>query len=177
MHKDKIKILGIVGYSGSGKTTLAERLIPSLQLRGVRCAVIKSTHHSFQVDQPGKDSYRLRHAGAKQILLVSPHRRMIVTETVEHEPQLDEQLSWIDKDLIDIILVEGFKSAPIPKIELVNQTIQKPSLYPNDANVIAVVSNVLPIVDCCLPQFHRDDIAPISQFIINLSTAEASNER
>jgi molybdopterin-guanine dinucleotide biosynthesis adapter protein len=135
-------LVGFAAYSGSGKTTLLTQLIPLLKTKGLRIAVIKHSHHLFDIDQPGKDSYRFRSAGANTVLLASKKRRAIMTElTVENEPRLTEQLEHLNPTQIDLILVEGFKADVFPKIEVHRPDHGKPLLYPNDPSIIAVASD------------------------------------
>jgi molybdopterin-guanine dinucleotide biosynthesis adapter protein len=138
----KIPILGFAAFSGTGKTTLLTHLIPILKQDGLRIGLIKHSHHNFQIDQPGKDSFRLREAGASPVMLVSTHRRAIITEFQSvTEPLLDEQLLALDQSELDLILVEGFKATEFPKIELHRPSLNKPLFYPNDPSIIAVASD------------------------------------
>jgi molybdopterin-guanine dinucleotide biosynthesis adapter protein len=138
-----VPILGFAAFSGTGKTTLLIRLIPILRLQNLRVGLIKHSHHNFQIDQPGKDSFRLREAGASPVMLVSSHRRAIITEfPVVGEPDLDQELLAFDQAALDLILVEGFKSMDFPKIELHRPSLNRPLLYPNDVNIIAVASDM-----------------------------------
>ena len=142
LRNAKIPILGFAAYSGTGKTTLLAQLIPILKGQGLRVGLIKHSHHNIQIDQPGKDSYRLREAGASPVMLVSSHRRAIITEFDKvHEPVLDEELLAFDQTGLDLILVEGFKATAFPKIELHRPSLDKPLLYPNDPSIIAVASD------------------------------------
>ena len=110
-------VVGFAGYSGSGKTTLVTGVVRALAAGGVRVAAVKHAHHSFDVDRPGKDSYELRRAGAVQTLVGSRRRWALVTETgLPHEPTLDQLVDRLDFRRIDLVLVEGFKHAEVPKI-------------------------------------------------------------
>lgn len=132
-----MKVFGIAGYSGSGKTTLLEKLLPRLTARGLRVSVIKHAHHSFDVDQPGKDSYRHRAAGASEVLLASGTRWVLMHELRgAPEPTLDEQLRHFSP--CDLILVEGFKQEAIPKLEVYRPANGKPPLWPDNPHVVAV---------------------------------------
>ncbi|MDD5460533.1 MAG: molybdopterin-guanine dinucleotide biosynthesis protein B [Methylococcales bacterium] len=145
MKHTRIPILGFAAFSGTGKTTLLTRLIPILKAQGLRIGLIKHSHHNFQIDQPGKDSFRLREAGASPVMLISTHRRAIITEIIpQREPRLDDQLQHFDQSGLDLILVEGFKAEQFPKIELYRPSLNKPLLYPDDPNIIAIAS------DCAL---------------------------
>jgi molybdopterin-guanine dinucleotide biosynthesis protein B len=143
MQHAYIPILGFAAFSGTGKTTLLEQIIPLLKQQSLRIALIKHSHHNFQIDQPGKDSFRLRAAGASPVMLISSHRRAIITElSTVQEPKLDDQLKLFDQSELDLILVEGFKAEVFPKIELHRSTMNKPLLYPNDPNIIAIATDI-----------------------------------
>jgi len=162
-----VPLLGFCAYSsGIGKTTLLTSLIPILVQRGLRISVIKHAHHSFDIDHPGRDSYRLREAGAVQMLLGSRKRWALMTElsrvgSDEPEPCLEELLKHLDATLIDLIVVEGFKHEPIPKIEVCRPSMCKLLLASDDPHVIAVaadgpVSTPLPILDLNDPVLIAD---------------------
>lgn len=168
MQNAKIPLLGFAAFSGTGKTTLLTRLIPMLKANGLRIGLIKHSHHDFEIDKPGKDSFRLRAAGASPVMLISKSRRAIITEiTPEQEPRLDDQLKLLDQSELDLILVEGFRTEPFPKIELHRPSLNKPLLYPDDPHIIAIAS------DCVLetpPRMTRLDINQperIAEFILN----------
>jgi molybdopterin-guanine dinucleotide biosynthesis protein MobB len=153
-------LLGFCAYSGTGKTTLLARLIPLLKADGLRLALVKHAHHSFDIDQPGKDSYELRKAGADQVLIASRRRLAIVKECADPtiEPQLSDILPWVDPDDLDLILVEGFKHAPIPKIEIYRPALGYPQIHASDPHVVAVASDApfrmtrdLPMLDLNRP--------------------------
>lgn len=142
MKNALVPVLGFAAASGTGKTTLLERLIPMLRQRGLNVGLIKHSHHSFDIDHPGKDSFRLRAAGATPVMLVSRKRRAIITEfAVQDEPRLEDQLKAFDQTGLDLVLVEGFKSEPIPKIELHRDALDRPVLYPEDPHIFAVASD------------------------------------
>ena len=142
MQHAHIPVLGFAAFSGTGKTTLLTQIIPILKHHGLRIGLIKHTHHNFQIDQPGKDSFRLREAGASPVMLVSTHRRAIITEiTPQQEPRLDEQLKLFDQSELDLLLVEGFKAERFPKIELHRPSMNKPLLYPNDPDIFAIATD------------------------------------
>lgn len=142
MKNAQIPILGFAAFSGTGKTTLLTKLIPILKQSGLRIGVIKHSHHNFEIDKPGKDSYRLREAGATPIMLVSSHRQAIITE-FEHiaEPKLDNQLIAFDQSKLDLILVEGFKAESFPKIELHRPSLKKQLIFPEDPDIIAIATD------------------------------------
>lgn len=138
-----LPILGFVAFSGTGKTTLLEKVIMQLKDNGLRIAVIKHSHHDVDIDKPGKDSYVLRKAGAVQTLIASRKRVAAIIELPHErqEPDLQDALAMIQVNLLDIILVEGFKHEKIPKIELHRKTLNKPYLYPHDKHIIALAED------------------------------------
>lgn len=136
-------ILGFAAFSGTGKTTLLRQLIPRLKQHGLRPGLIKHAHHNFDVDQPGKDSYVLRHAGAERLLIGSRRRWALMVETPQaHEPTLQDLLARFPADDLDLILVEGFKHERFPKIELHRASLGKPLLHPGDDSIIACASDI-----------------------------------
>ncbi|KAF3977896.1 MAG: molybdopterin-guanine dinucleotide biosynthesis protein B [Methylococcales symbiont of Iophon sp. n. MRB-2018] len=142
MKNAQIPILGFAAYSGTGKTTLLTQLIPLLQNSDIRVGLIKHSHHNFEIDKPDKDSYRLRKAGASPVMLVSNHKRAIITEFESIiEPKLDIQLKFFDQSELDLILVEGFKAENFPKIELYRPALNNPLLFPNDPSIIAIATD------------------------------------
>ncbi|HZX31976.1 MAG TPA: molybdopterin-guanine dinucleotide biosynthesis protein B [Rhodocyclaceae bacterium] len=159
-----MKAFGIAGYSGSGKTTLLEKLIPQLTGRGLKVSVIKHAHHGFDIDRPGKDSYRHREAGATEVLISCGERWALMHELRrEQEPSLADLLSRLAP--CDLVLVEGFKNEPIPKLEVYRPANGKPPLYPEREDIVAVASDVQ--VDSGLPQLDVNDSAAIADFILD----------
>jgi molybdopterin-guanine dinucleotide biosynthesis protein B len=158
-----MKTIGITGYSGSGKTTLIEKVIPCLVMEGFRISLIKHAHHEFDLDQPGKDSHRHRMAGATEVLVASSQRWAMMHELRgETEPTLEEQLRHFAP--CDVVIVEGWKHQPIPKIEVHRKLSGKPLLFPDDRSVIAVASDESLATQ--LPQFDLDDAEAVALFII-----------
>ena len=158
-----MKIIGIAGFSGSGKTTLIEKVIPLLVREGLRVSLIKHAHHEFDVDQPGKDSYRHRHAGCGEVLISSSKRWALMHELRgAEEPSLQEQLKHLSP--CDLVIVEGYKGEPIPKIEVHRREAKAPLLYPDDKNVIAIATDEP--LDTRLPQFDVEDAEAIARFIV-----------
>jgi len=157
-----LKLLGIAGYSGSGKTTLLEKVIPLLIQRGLRVSVIKHAHHNFDIDRPGKDSFRHREAGAHEVLLASGHRWVLMHELREEaEPSMEELCARLSP--CDLVLIEGYKFSAIPKIEVHRAVTGHPPLYPNDPNIIAVATDsdeTLPVTNLDIddPQQVADHI-------------------
>ncbi len=138
-----IPIVGFAAYSGTGKTTLLINIIPLFKKRGIEVGVIKHAHHTFEIDQPGKDSYEIRKAGASQMLIGSKQRWALMVEQDEEDPQtrLEEYISHLDQDKLDLIMVEGFKPEAIPKIELHRPSLGKPLISSSDESVIAIASD------------------------------------
>jgi molybdopterin-guanine dinucleotide biosynthesis protein B len=158
-----MKVFGFAGWSGSGKTTLIEKLIPRFVDVGLRVSLIKHAHHTFDVDQPGKDSYRHRHAGAAEVLVSSSRRWVLMHELRgAAEPAFDEQLKHLSP--CDIVIVEGFKHAPIPKLEVWRRETGEPLIHPNDPHIVAVASDTR--VDTKLPVLDLNDDAEIASFIL-----------
>ena len=158
-----MKVIGIAGYSGSGKTTLIEKVIPVLVREGLRVSLIKHAHHEFDVDQPGKDSYRHRHAGCSEVLVSSSNRWALMHELRgAAEPSLQEQLTRFAP--CDLVLVEGYKSEPIPKVEVRRRGAHTPALYPEDPDIIAVATD--DVLDTQLPQLDLNNPEAVAQFII-----------
>lgn len=167
LNNANVPILGFAAFSGSGKTTLLTQLIPILKAQGFNIGLIKHSHHDIQIDQPGKDSFRLREAGASPVMLSTSHRRAIITEFAEiKEPILDEELLAFDQSGLDLILVEGFKTTAFPKIEIHRRELSKPLLYPDDPNIIAVASDYHLDLPPPLTWLNLNQPELISQFIV-----------
>ncbi len=168
MDVSHIPILGFAAYSGTGKTTLLTQLIPLLKVQCLRIGLIKHSHHNFEIDKPGKDSYRHREAGASPVMVSSRFRRAVIWERSEpSEPSLLEELSYFDKAGLDLILVEGFKREPFPKIELHRPSLGKPLLFPEDDSIIAIASDDKFLATIKLPVFDLNRPAQIADFIVN----------
>ncbi|MBS4045146.1 MAG: molybdopterin-guanine dinucleotide biosynthesis protein B [Alphaproteobacteria bacterium] len=158
-----MKVLGISGWSGAGKTTLLADLIPLLVARGVKVSTIKHAHHDFDIDRPGKDSYRHREAGASEVLISSAKRYAVMHELRgAAEPTLDELLTRLSP--VDLVLVEGFKTSSHAKIEVWRAAVGKPMRQPDDPSIIAVASDAaiadlpVPVLDANRPQQVADFI-------------------
>lgn len=164
-----MKVFGIAGWSGSGKTTLLERLIPELTGRGLSVSVIKHAHHGFDLDRPGKDSFRHREAGATQVLMLSGERWVLMHELRGRgEPTLEEQLALLAP--CDIVLIEGYKAASVPKIEIHRPSHGKPPLWPENPHVVAVATDA--DIECPLPRLPLNDAAAVAAFILAFEDAK-----
>ncbi|KAA1204406.1 bifunctional molybdopterin-guanine dinucleotide biosynthesis adaptor protein MobB/molybdopterin molybdotransferase MoeA [Vibrio cholerae] len=164
-QRPNLPLLGFAAYSGTGKTTLLEALLPKLTAAGLRIGLLKHAHHDFDVDKPGKDSYRLRKAGASQMLIASRNRHALMTETPDAEAEFDYLLTRFDAEKLDMILVEGCKNIAFPKIELHRAEVGKPWLYPHDENIIAIAADET--VETDLPQMHINDLDAIADFVLD----------
>ena len=163
-----MKVFGIAGYSGSGKTTLLEALIPLLTAQGLRVSLIKHAHHRFDIDHPGKDSYRLREAGCSEVLLISDQRWVLMHELRgAPEPSLDEQIARFSD--CDLVLVEGFKQTPIAKLEVHRPAVGKPLIAGTGVETIVAVATDEPgilAVPGGVPLLDLADRAAIAEFIL-----------
>jgi molybdopterin-guanine dinucleotide biosynthesis adapter protein len=161
-----MKIFGITGWSGSGKTTLIEQIVPRFVRRGLVVSLIKHAHHKFDIDHPGKDSYRHREAGCTEVLVSSQNRWVVMHELRgEPEPTLDEQVERISP--CDLLLIEGYKRYPMPKLEVWRRDNGKPLLHPEDGNIVAVAADAL--LETRLPRFDLDDHDGIAAFILKVN--------
>jgi len=165
-----VKIFGFAGWSGSGKTTLIEALIPRLAGLGLRVSLVKHAHHTFDVDQPGKDSHRHRTAGCTEVLVSSPVRWALM-----HELRGAAEFSLFDAlgrlSPCDIVLVEGYKRAAIPKLEVWREALGKPRLHPQDPHIVAVAADPAGRSPAGLPEFPLTDGAAIATFIAGAAAA------
>ncbi len=160
-----MKVFGFAGYSGSGKTTLIEQLIPRFVMEGLRVSLIKHAHHGFDLDRPGKDSFRHREAGASEVLLISDQRWVLMHELRgATEPSLEEQLARMSP--CDLVLVEGFKNIAIPKIEVHRPANGKPLIFPENPHVVALASDVRIELPASLPWLDLNDLDAIASFIL-----------
>lgn len=160
-----MKAFGIAGWSGSGKTTLIEKLIPELIRRGLRVSVIKHAHHGFDLDRPGKDTWRHREAGASEVMITSAGRWALMHEIRGGaEPTLADYLQRFSA--CDLVIVEGFKHEPIPKLEVHRPSVGKPLLYPETPHVVGVASDEA-IESGGLPRLDLNDIAAIADFVVD----------
>jgi molybdopterin-guanine dinucleotide biosynthesis protein B len=159
-----MKVFGFAGYSGSGKTTLIEGLIPRLVAAGLVVSLIKHAHHGFDIDRPGKDSYRHRQAGCTEVLLVSDQRWVLMHELRGRaEPDLARQLELLSP--CDLVLVEGYKEAPIPKLEVYRPALGRPPMYPHNPHIVAVASDAARL-ELPLPLLALADHAAVARFVL-----------
>jgi molybdopterin-guanine dinucleotide biosynthesis protein B len=162
-----VRLIGLAGFSGSGKTTLLAKLLPALIARGRSVSTIKHAHHGFDVDQPGKDSHAHRLAGAREVLISSARRWALMHELRgEPEARLIELVERLSP--VDLVIVEGYKTASHPKIEVHRSAVGKPLLYPNDAHVLALVSDRRP-ANLELPFAPLDDVEAIADLVDELA--------
>jgi molybdopterin-guanine dinucleotide biosynthesis protein B len=169
LYNAHVPLLGFAAASGTGKTTLLIQLIPLLKNHGVRLGLIKHSHHDFEIDQQGKDSYRLRKAGASPVMLVSPYRRAIISElSSQQEPCLDQQLKFFDQSALDLLLIEGFKHEAIPKIELHRPALKRALLYPTDPHIIAIATDSPLLAPDYLTQLDLNQAELIADYILTL---------
>ena len=158
-----MRTFGFAGWSGSGKTTLIEKLVPRFVQRGLRVSLIKHAHHTFDVDQPGKDSHRHRMAGCTEVMVTSSRRWVLMHELRgEREPSFEDQIGHLSP--CDLLLVEGFKFQPIPKLEVYRPAVESPPLHPNDPNIIAVATDAK--LETALPVLDLNDDAGIAAFVL-----------
>lgn len=159
-----MKLFGLAGWQGSGKTTLAVKLLNELIGRGLAVSTIKHAHHSFDIDQPGKDSYQHRMAGAKEVMVSSVNRWAIIHEhRGEREATLPDLLARMAP--VDLVLIEGFKRERHAKLEVHRASVGKPLLARDDPDIVAIASD-LPIAGLSIPRLHIDDVAAIADFIV-----------
>ncbi len=159
-----MKIIGLAGWSGSGKTTVLTRVLPELIARGLRVSTLKHAHHRFDIDKPGKDSWQHREAGAQEVLIASANRWALMHELRgEAELSLADLLSKLSP--VDLVLIEGFKASPHPKIEIHRAANGKPFLYPHDQDIRAIAADVL-VHDAPVPVLELDDIHAIADMML-----------
>jgi molybdopterin-guanine dinucleotide biosynthesis protein B len=152
-----MRLIGFAGWSGAGKTTLIVKLIPELNRRGLSVSTVKHAHHNFDLDQPGKDSYEHRAAGAEEVVVASANRVALMRELRgAPEPSLPELLRLLKP--VDLVLIEGFKRDPYPKIEIFRISNGKAPMYPSDPHIVALIGDA-PDSAARLPHVSIDDIA------------------
>ena len=162
--KNPMRIIGLAGWSGSGKTTLIKKLIPRLIARGIRVSTLKHAHHGFDLDQPGKDSFFHRAAGATEVIISSSKRWAILHE-LRDEPEWDLRALVAKMSPVDLVLVEGFKRDEFPKLEIHRTANGKPLIHPDDPHIIAIASDVA-LPDLKIPVVNLDDIEAIADLLL-----------
>jgi len=159
-----MRIFGLAGWSGSGKTTLLAAIIPELAVRGLSVSTIKHAHHDFDIDRPGKDSWRHRQAGASEVMVASARRWALMHELRgAAEPSLDELVARLSP--VDVVIVEGYKRHPHPKLEVHRPSLGKPLLYPDDPHIVAIASDE-PFA-APLPLLSLADPAAVAGFMLD----------
>jgi molybdopterin-guanine dinucleotide biosynthesis adapter protein len=157
------RVFGFAGYSGAGKTTLIEKLIPRFTARGLTVSLIKHTHHGFDIDRPGKDSYRHREAGCQEVMVTSNQRWALMHELRgQAVPTLQDHVAVLAP--CDVVLVEGYRSWPIPKLEVFRPQAGHPLLFPDDPDIVAVASDA--VVETRLPLLDINDDVRIAEFVM-----------
>jgi molybdopterin-guanine dinucleotide biosynthesis protein B len=159
-------MFGFAGYSGAGKTTLIEQLIPRFVARGLKVSMIKHTHHNFDLDKSGKDSFRHREAGATEVMLVCDHRWVLMHELRgDSEPSFEQQIANMSP--CDLLLIEGYKATPIPKLEVHRRENGKPFIWPENDSVAALATPATERpTDCPLPWLDLDDHDAVAAYIL-----------
>jgi molybdopterin-guanine dinucleotide biosynthesis protein B len=164
-----MRIIGLAGWSGAGKTTLVAKLIPSITARGLRVSTVKHAHHAFDVDQPGKDSYMHRVAGATEVLVSSQNRFALMHELRgAPEPTLPALLAKLAP--VDLVIIEGYKREPHPKLEVFRAGVGKPLIHPDDPHVVAIASDV-PLPHAQVPRVALDDTEAIIAILLEYAAA------
>jgi molybdopterin-guanine dinucleotide biosynthesis protein B len=171
-----MKVFGIAGHSGMGKTTLLEKLVPELTARGLVVSLIKHSHKNVDIDRPGKDSYRLRESGCKEVLLIGNDRWALMHELRgAPEPTLGELVARMQH--CDLVLIEGFKQGGFPKLEIWRDGVGKSLLWPHSPGIAAIASDQ-PLADVDVPVLDLTDVPAIASFVLQhaqpFRTAEAS---
>ena len=167
LYTDTMRIIGLAGWSGAGKTTLLAKVIPHLVARGLKVSTLKHAHHGFDLDQPGKDSHVHRMAGATEVLVGSSARFALLHELRgEAEPSLGTLLRKLSP--VDLVLVEGYKREPHPKLEVFRAAVGKPLIQPGDPAVVAIASDV-PLENAQVPVVGLDDIDRIAEIMVGRS--------
>ncbi len=165
-----VRVFGFAGWSGSGKTTLIEALVPRLAAHGLRVSLVKHAHHGFDVDQPGKDSHRHRMAGCAEVLVTSALRWALIHELRgASEMTLADAIARLSP--CDLALVEGWKRAAIPKLEIWRETLGKPPLHPGDPHIVGIATDAPARLRTALPAFALQDPGAIATFIVERAAA------
>ena len=167
-----MRVIGFAGWSGSGKTSLIERVIALLDARGLSVSLVKHAHHAFDIDHEGKDSWRHRHAGCREVMISSGRRWSLMHELRgDAEMPLEALLAKLSD--CDLVLVEGFKRAPIPKIEVYRAEVAEPLLFPDDPHIVAIATDAE--LDTALPQLDINDPQAVADFIVDYAFSLPEN--
>jgi molybdopterin-guanine dinucleotide biosynthesis protein B len=159
-----MRIIGLAGWSGAGKTTLVAKLIPSITARGLRVSTLKHAHHAFDVDQPGKDSYMHRMAGATEVLVSSQNRFALMHE-LRGAPELTLPQLLARLSAVDLVIIEGYKRDPHPKLEVFRASVGKPLIHPDDPHVVAIASDIA-LPQMRVPRVSLDDTDAIIDIML-----------
>lgn len=170
MKNQNPPVFGFAGYSGSGKTTLIEQLVPRLVGDGLRVSLIKHAHHDFEIDYPGKDTYRHRLAGCQEVVISSDRRWALIAE-LRGAPQLSLEQILARLSPCDLVLVEGFKFDPIPKLEIHRPSLGKPLIHPNDPHIVAIASDIP--LESRLPVYDLRDTVALAALVLDTVGLEA----
>jgi len=162
-----MRIIGLAGWSGSGKTTLITRVIPRLIVRGVRVSTLKHAHHGFDLDQPGKDSFFHRAAGATEVI-ISSARRWAILHELREEPEWNLRALAAKMSPVDLVLVEGFKRDAFPKLEIHRAANGKPLIHPEDPYVVAIAADIA-LPQARVPVIDLNDIETIADLLLKLA--------
>jgi molybdopterin-guanine dinucleotide biosynthesis protein MobB len=175
MTNSVVPVIGFAAFSGAGKTTLLLKLISIFNKRNIRIAVIKHSHHRFNIDLPGKDSHEFRKSGAKQVLIASSNQWALMVES-EVEHPLEYHIQNLQQDALDLILIEGYKHAAIPKIEVYRPGLGLPLLSEHDNNIIAIATDDISGIDSGVSILNLNEPDQIAQFIIDTIMKEAQDK-
>jgi molybdopterin-guanine dinucleotide biosynthesis protein B len=165
----KMRIVGLAGWSGSGKTTLITKVLPVLIGRGMKVSTLKHAHHGFDLDKPGKDSFMHRASGATEVI-ISSERRWAVLHELRSEEEWDLPALLSKASAVDLVLVEGFKREPFPKLEIFRKENGKPLLHPDDPHIVAVASDA-PVPDAKVPVIDLNNIETVADTLLQHAVA------
>jgi molybdopterin-guanine dinucleotide biosynthesis adapter protein len=160
-----MQVIGFAGWSGSGKTTLIEQVIRVLTARGLSVSLIKHAHHKFDVDVEGKDSWRHRQAGCKEVLVSSNNRWVLMHELRDAEPEMNLEALLAKLSDCDIAVIEGFKRSPIDKIEVYRDAASESLMFPGDRHIVAVATDVSDLDTGMLPRLDINDPVAVADFV------------
>ena len=167
-----MRILGLAGWSGSGKTTLIKKLIPSLIARGSSVSTLKHAHHGFDLDQPGKDSFFHRAAGATEVI-ISSARRWAILHELREEPEWDLPALVAKMSPVDLVLVEGFKRDAFPKLEIHRAANGKPLIHPDDPHIVAIAADIA-LPQAKIPVIDLNDVEAIADLLLKYAAPVAA---